>query len=1704
MLSYNELMKKYKDEKETKTAGPSRPKTTGTKKTAGPSAPTGKTTKTAEKSHGTAGNSRPSSSAGQVSSVSAKKNIPDTNLFKGLTVSKPEKKKLSGSDKDVFKRASALAADTGMSYAERKKQITQTQKELGKIRDKHLIASMMGNENAKKTIKQVTDLQNQLSQQLKSTAFGAGFGQAAGLDIYDTAVKKAAEKTGNTSLTARMKAQDDARAQVKAANEKSYGRGELAGELTQAAILYGTAGAAAEKAALAGMGRLTGGKTLGKAGTFATRMLGQQTADTVVNTPLTIAKGMEEGKDRGEIAEDVGKQFAMDAAFNLGMGAIGAGAKAAGKAIGKAKESKAAVKTAREEAQREMLEAAAKTPAPTAAQKRKALLSEEDLPELAKEYQLMQDENWWSAKMAEVSQRYGDDTAGAMKEIEGLQARQAELEDMLGIKTKKVQQMEKSLKTQAVKKAESILSLSGTAQKEEARKLMSDAMNEAMRGGQISRETRERIFGQLFEGGSVSNRELIDKELKDWLKNMRLTISKQDAGDIADFGAWRKSTMGKLGGVKVADRGDIDVRYMELSDRYPEYFPADIVVPSEQLQRIAEVAEGLKYSQIPLAETVDDGMKAGMREEFDAAMDQLEGEVAKITRYTNERAEKQISKLLRQGQLPDYSRADTDSMKALYDERRQLRKEAEKIRNKVNLTEGDKLVLQKLLRGEIKEAEARQLTGINADDLMKLYAVEQPLRKVENSIRGYKEYVSRNAYEGAKGIVGEMNIRGKGVEGWRDLGPMRLMRETQERILDMIAPTKEKAKEITEYLFAPVHENERLRTLFKNDFIDRIKATGISTKNNITVRKADGSTAKTSESALVQYLGESRYQLQKYAQRKGWATAEDVAAELQLQREVQVIEASLTAEQLEKISRGIDEMTAIYKEIHPKINEVLIRNGYDPIGYIEGYFPHMSFDDPDNIMEMAAKKLGFDFASKELPMDIAGRTEGFRPGKKWSGNLLERKGTQTDYDALRAFDMYIDNISDVIYHTDDIKRLRAYEDYIRYTLSDEGIKENVDAIRARTDISIDEKMELIEKEYGKSQEHTLQNYVSNVRLYTDLLAGKKHNIDRILETHLFGRKVYKVISEIENRVAGNMVAGNIGSAMTNFIPITQGMSSMSTKSNLQGLKEALEYMSKAEMDDLTKKSAFLTTREGSDLLYKTTLREISDKASSMMTLADRFSTQAVWRSRYYDNMAKGMTEDAAIKNADEFARNLFGGRSKGAMPTAFSAKALKPLTMFQLEVNNQLSYLLKDIPKDAQKDVRKMMKAYSGIIIGAYVYNDVYEKLTGRRSALDPFGIANEAMGDLTGTQVRNSLDILGDAISGEGLQLTEETDKQKPAQMITALTEEVGGNVPFVGGLLFEGGRIPMSSALPSGTSILGAIGNMATGADTAEKGLQTIRKEAEKPFWYMAMPFAGGQVKKTLQGLETMKEGGSYNQTNDGPELQFAVDQESKGEWAKSLLFGQWATEGGKAYVEDRSQMLSANQTETYKKLVGAGVKNTVAFEEISKIRMESKSRDKRNAIRRSNLSEDQKATLYYDLVAEEGSKDREILDWYEGRESRGKVADCLLRMADHSGANAERSVLRYCDLSDADKEYIYLQKISSTDKDQTRITELKKAGMGMDDFLSIRNKYSALNDASMGGKEKKATFLQWMKDQGYNASQIAKIKENFAFSGGYTVKW
>lgn len=80
-------------------------------------------------------------------------------------------------------------------------------------------------------------------------------------------------------------------------------------------------------------------------------------------------------------------------------------------------------------------------------------------------------------------------------------------------------------------------------------------------------------------------------DLRTYLRTTKLDTSSVKA-DIADYNEWRKSHMGSM---KFGNDGmQIDTAYQELSDMYPEFFPAGIVNPADQLIRMGEVSDKLK------------------------------------------------------------------------------------------------------------------------------------------------------------------------------------------------------------------------------------------------------------------------------------------------------------------------------------------------------------------------------------------------------------------------------------------------------------------------------------------------------------------------------------------------------------------------------------------------------------------------------------------------------------------------------------------------------------------------------------------------------------------------------------------------------------------------------------------------------------------------------------------------------------------------------------------------------------------------------------------------------------------------------------------------------------------------------------------------------------------------------------------------------
>lgn len=1325
-------------------------------------------------------------------------------------------------------------------------------------------------------------------------------------------------------------------------------------------------------------------------------------------------------------------------------------------------------------------------------------MTPEEVKQLEERYFQLQNKDWRTKEL----QRIANETNYELKDV--TKANADFDREMNEIGKTLAQQEAMQTKADLIAKARADIRDSFGITDEEGEKQIGEILQKAAQEGKLSKKERRHLLALVEEKGRKNTADE-STAIFQRLRQTELLIDTDTAADIAEIHKWRGQLKGKMAKASIRRDGNISEVYAELSKEFPFYFPRSIENTTGQFKQIYKIATA--------GELLQKSEKQQTRETLQRILQNLTDGMDVHEAYkeiTLADMDDFISNLA--GQV-DYARASTEQVLGWHNERYRLQKELEKENLEwkalnAELTQDEETLLQNAIDGKLSAEGLKKFTGDRYGMLEQRYESGKALAELDKKIGGYKKFLSERRQRKAADAVGEITLATDGKKGWKDkaLG-LQYATETQERNLYDIAPDRETADRVIDAFFAPIHENERKRVLMVNEYAKKLNALGIDTRKNIPIQLPDVAESKTSESTLIHWLGEKEYELQEMKAEFGKSKAYRELAE-----QIGRVKESLSGEQMERINKGITELRQLYKEMWPMLNEARIKEGYDPIGYIEGYFPHAKFNDPKDPLQKTASLFGIDLTDSELPMDIAGRTEDFKPRTQWSGNVLQRKGKATDYDALRIFDQYFEGVSNIIYHTEDISNIRALSDYMRYSFSEENIKKQIDEIYKNKSLSIEDRNKKIAEIYKQNaKNHKLQNYVQNLDEYGNQLAGKKSSVDRAVEKTLLGRKYYKAVTGISNRVSGNMVAGNIGSALTNIIPITQGLGRTRTTSQLKGLGEALLYMKNGEMDELTKRSAFLATRGGTERTYKNWLQRLETAGGNLnplqwMEAADTFATQAVWRARYYDNLKDGMGQAAAIKEADTFARNLFAGRSKGAMPTIFSSQALKPLTMFQLEVNNSYRNMIKDIPHE-EKTIYRKMRSYMGIVIGAYMFNDLYEKITGRRSAFDPLGMANEAFGNATGESMRNTWDILGDAIKGDGVQLTEKREKKAPSAVIQGVVDELADNTPFVGGLFFDGGRIPLNSAVPHLVKGGMHFADAMRGEERWGKALQEINKEAVSPIaTYMMLPVAGGQVNKTIKGIDMMRKGGSYTQTNKGEKLQFAVDQDKKTNWAQAALFGKWAVPEAQAHME-KNRTLSEKSTETYEKLRQAGAKNTTAFESINKMNREDKGRDKRRAIRSAPLSAEQKAILYRSIL-DDDQKDKEILDYFKWKNSMGEVADYLMRAADYKSPVAKKAALQDAKISDDEKEYIYMEKFvqdESKEKEQGRIRTLREAGIGMNDYLKIRMEYGELyNDKSKKNLEKQYIIADLMNELGLTAAQQAEVKKLFKFGGGYTTEW
>lgn len=1138
---------------------------------------------------------------------------------------------------------------------------------------------------------------------------------------------------------------------------------------------------------------------------------------------------------------------------------------------------------------------------------------------------------------------------------------------------------------------------------EEIRDSLKPLMNEYLQTGDIQPTTIDKSFNEAYAKGVELEKELYEKTktLAQELRQTPITLNEKERAALRGYDVFKKTTKGRLYVVNEGGRS-VNAVYQEMSRAMPEVFPRGAKGTEEQILTLLAGSHRLdlaKSNAEGAAGRYAEEYKQTAKQDYENGVRDMMGDLRVARRYAEAQARRME---------PFVAPKSYDEVQALYSQQNEQRRAYERVDRQYLLTAEDRKVVNRLLRGDITP---EKVTGMeNAEGILAVYEAKADYDLTTLKIQEWRKSVKAERMETARKTLGNISeAKDKKAGIW-------YKRETQERNARDIFKA-DTAERIIDHYFRPVHHAAAEETRLKNRMKGQIEALGL--KRHAV--RGD----RVSESAAVQILGEAQDNIRVLEASRGRLKAREGRTLQEWDAVVQ--ELWKTSPHLDKtrIENAVQEFRGIYDELFQMMNEVRVRNGYAPINYRSGYFPHFQVGASDGILNLMGAAMGIDAGIEVLPTDVKGivqwilqqkkngkqeqgsdalpttingRTGGFKPGITWFGNSLERTGFQTAYDAVKGFDKYIEGAAKVIFYTDSIQNLRALATETRYLTGDDGLRERIDAVRADESLNEAQKDVSVE-DIQKNGRYSLSRWAANLDEYTNLLAGKKSELDRPIE-QMTSRDMYRLLNKWQGRVAANMVAVNPASWLTNFGVIQQAAAQLNEDSLMKARAQAAANTFRN--DGFEERSDFLTSRRGSSMLVNGWVDNASAALSKPMEVIDMYSANVIVRARYMDNLRRGMSEEFAMQEADEFAAGVMADRSKGAQPTLFESRnpLTKMFTQFQLEVNNTFSYLFKDLPREQRKrGVAAVAFTMFMYLLRNWFFNEGYEKMIGRRPMFDPFNMITETVGNYTGYTVNN----MWDAIDGteDGIVTKKEAKGAGAATWDTMV--RIGQEIPGIGGLL-GGGRLPFASTMPDVENILNLLDKDIPG----DKKWPKVAEALKAPAVYWLPPFGGGQAKKIYEGSKAVVNKGSYKLNGDGEEqLQYPVYTDRKGDliraWTSNILFGKSSTKAARDWVESGFQSLSVKETKAYQAITESGEDQRKTYTFVQAIKNVEKEYDKKMLLKSYSISDTAKTAYFYQVFAnEDQQKEMDKLD------EQGKI-DFMKKYLAEAEDNHNRDELR-----------------------------------------------------------------------------------------------
>lgn len=945
----------------------------------------------------------------------------------------------------------------------------------------------------------------------------------------------------------------------------------------------------------------------------------------------------------------------------------------------------------------------------------------------------------------------------------------------------------------------------------------------------------------------------------------------------------------------------------------------------------------------------------------------------------------------------------------------------------------------------------------------------------------------------------------------------------------------EKGQEVYEQIFHPVSVNEAERLRFVNRMFDDVRE----------IEGTDGrkSELTRAEAALAQQVLEGRaaaelvagMELEDGRQRiidtaeniLGGEEASDAAREMGLSDQERGIaeqysrwlqtKAILDSGEFDTVK--IDNAVKLYQEkydlFYDAINDFLVAHGYKPIGFIKGYAPHMQMDADLNVFAKYLQQLGINTDVTRLPANIAGKTADLKPNKRWNPYFLSRTGDLTDFDIVKGYQSYVEYLSDVLYHTDDIMRVRALSRYYRELGAPEEIKENLSWARHMNETSPEVKQEELEargilnRDAALSDEEINERFdawiqeqfdnIKNTTKYSDLamyldnyaniLAGKQSMADRGGE-YGWGRESLTKANRLASAFARTQVAGNLSSALTQTsqLPIIQA--EVGTKYYLQALRDWAS--GKLKRDGWALKSDHLTERAGTNALVTGTFEMLINNAFTPLRWVDGFTATIAVRSKYLQQIAEGKTPEQAMHAADRFARRVQSTRAKGSVPLAFKSKNFfsQALHMFQLEVSNSWEHIVQDLPYDFRqiekehgkdKAILALAKVLLSYLTAAFLLNRTVEEISGGTPApadllsLTANFIAS-GYGLRTNAWLETIMDNVLEGLGGGRVFGTDRSDMREEFDWGQAAEDtfyEITSDLPYIRnimGILGLGDQTLPIPFMGMGQDLKylwsDAKADIENGQLTGQTAMDLLRVMNQiNPF--------GRQMTKSAEGLYTMAQGGRYI----NGKLYYPVEN-TFGNWVKATLFGKGALAENDAFYSGDDTKLSLGATELYQILTEDGADRFEAYEALQEGR--TLSQEQKDFLQKYAEESGGDSFALYQTMQEykEASADKTLGSYEKGRQERKAITDAT-------------------GLSDQERLDLYRVMSSNNDGKAEKLEAMMHSGLSWEEAVRCYDEYAAIEaNEDLTKKEKAEQWAAWTNREEITDAQKETVREQLMF--------